>query len=157
MYSYVGRAASGPCTATITDSIVLPLEINPLSIPHFERTSGLHICHSFSLLTNITHITPDSPSWKQVLKRYATWTQAKFDKRNSDLNKSSLSSFYLTLKHALKITSPVYFWTIWRKFLTLQGLELRPLGRPARSQSLYRLRYPGSSSATVTGKIKITN
>jgi hypothetical protein len=31
-----------------------------------------------------------------------------------------------------------------RKFLTLQGLELRPLGRPARSQSLYRLRYPGS-------------
>jgi hypothetical protein len=31
-----------------------------------------------------------------------------------------------------------------RKFLTLPGLELRPLGRPARSQSLYRLRYPGS-------------
>jgi hypothetical protein len=31
-----------------------------------------------------------------------------------------------------------------RKFLTLQGLELRPLGRPARSQSLYRLRYPGT-------------
>jgi hypothetical protein len=31
-----------------------------------------------------------------------------------------------------------------RKFLTLQGLELRPLGRPARSQSLYLLRYPGS-------------
>jgi hypothetical protein len=30
------------------------------------------------------------------------------------------------------------------KFLTLPGLELRPLGRPARSQSLYRLRYPGS-------------
>jgi hypothetical protein len=29
-----------------------------------------------------------------------------------------------------------------RKFLTLLGLELRPLGRPARSQSLYRLRYP---------------
>jgi hypothetical protein len=28
-----------------------------------------------------------------------------------------------------------------RKFLTLKGLELRPLGRPARSQSLYRLRY----------------
>jgi hypothetical protein len=27
-----------------------------------------------------------------------------------------------------------------RKFLTLSGLELRPLGRPARSQSLYRLR-----------------
>jgi hypothetical protein len=31
-----------------------------------------------------------------------------------------------------------------RKFLTLLGLELQPLGRPARSQSLYRLRYPGS-------------
>jgi hypothetical protein len=30
------------------------------------------------------------------------------------------------------------------KFLTLPGLELRPLGHPARSQSLYRLRYPGS-------------
>jgi hypothetical protein len=30
------------------------------------------------------------------------------------------------------------------KFLTLLGLELRPLSRPARSQSLYRLRYPGS-------------
>jgi hypothetical protein len=31
-----------------------------------------------------------------------------------------------------------------RKFLTLPGVELRPLGRPTRSQSLYRLRYPGS-------------
>jgi hypothetical protein len=31
-----------------------------------------------------------------------------------------------------------------REFLTLPGLELRPLGRPARSQSLYRLGYPGS-------------
>jgi hypothetical protein len=31
-----------------------------------------------------------------------------------------------------------------RKFLTLPGLELRTLGRPARSQSLYRLGYPGS-------------
>jgi hypothetical protein len=30
-----------------------------------------------------------------------------------------------------------------RKFLTLLGLELRSLGRSARSQSLYRLRYPG--------------
>jgi hypothetical protein len=29
-----------------------------------------------------------------------------------------------------------------RKFLTLSGLELRPLHRTARSQSLYRLRYP---------------
>jgi hypothetical protein len=33
-----------------------------------------------------------------------------------------------------------------RKFLTLPGLELRPLSRPARCQSLYRLRYPGSTS-----------
>jgi hypothetical protein len=33
-----------------------------------------------------------------------------------------------------------------RKFLILPGLELRPLGRPARSQSLYRLRYTGSCS-----------
>jgi hypothetical protein len=32
-----------------------------------------------------------------------------------------------------------------RKFLTLAGLELQLLGRPARAQSLYRLRYPGSS------------
>jgi hypothetical protein len=31
-----------------------------------------------------------------------------------------------------------------RKFLTLLGLELRPLSCPGRSQSLYRLRYPGS-------------
>jgi hypothetical protein len=31
---------------------------------------------------------------------------------------------------------------MWRKFLPLPGLELRPLGRPARSQSLYQLRYP---------------
>jgi hypothetical protein len=29
------------------------------------------------------------------------------------------------------------------KLLTLLTLELRPLGRPARSPSLYRLRYPG--------------
>jgi hypothetical protein len=32
-----------------------------------------------------------------------------------------------------------------RNFLPLPELELRPLGRPARSQSLYRLRYPGFS------------
>jgi hypothetical protein len=31
-----------------------------------------------------------------------------------------------------------------RKFLTLPGLELRPLSRPARGQSLYRLSYRGS-------------
>jgi hypothetical protein len=42
-----------------------------------------------------------------------------------------------------------------RKFLTLPGLELRPLGRPARSQSLYRLSYPGSykgKAIPVTGR-----
>jgi hypothetical protein len=32
-----------------------------------------------------------------------------------------------------------------RKFLTLPGLELQQLCRPARIQSLYQLRYPGSS------------
>jgi hypothetical protein len=32
-----------------------------------------------------------------------------------------------------------------RKFTTLPGLELRPLSRPASSQSLYRLRYSGSN------------
>jgi hypothetical protein len=30
------------------------------------------------------------------------------------------------------------------KFLTLQGLQLRPFDSPARSQSLYRLHYPSS-------------
>jgi hypothetical protein len=30
-----------------------------------------------------------------------------------------------------------------KKFLTLPGLEIRPLSRTIRSQSLYRLRYPG--------------
>jgi hypothetical protein len=34
-------------------------------------------------------------------------------------------------------------------FLTLPRLELRPLGRPARSLSLYRLRYPRSSISSV--------
>jgi hypothetical protein len=36
-----------------------------------------------------------------------------------------------------------------RKFLILPRLELRPLGRPARSQSLYRLRYPDSITLSV--------
>jgi hypothetical protein len=31
-----------------------------------------------------------------------------------------------------------------RKIFLLPGFEFRPLGRPARSQSLYRLSYPGS-------------
>jgi hypothetical protein len=38
-----------------------------------------------------------------------------------------------------------------RKF-SLPGLELRPLGRPARSQSLYRPRYPGSYSLLYNSK-----
>jgi hypothetical protein len=29
--------------------------------------------------------------------------------------------------------TPEPVWTTWRKFLTLPGLKLRPLGRPARS------------------------
>jgi hypothetical protein len=39
------------------------------------------------------------------------------------------------------------------KFLTLPGLEVRPLGHPAGSQSLYRLRYPGSLSNPVVIQI----
>jgi hypothetical protein len=39
-----------------------------------------------------------------------------------------------------------------RKFLTISGLELRSLGSPARSQSLYRLRYPCSLVASNKGK-----
>jgi hypothetical protein len=34
-------------------------------------------------------------------------------------------------------------WATLRKLLTLPGLKLRPLSRPARSQLLYRLCYPG--------------
>jgi hypothetical protein len=37
-----------------------------------------------------------------------------------------------------------------RKFLTISGLELRPLGRPARSQLLYRLRYRGGGMELTT-------
>jgi hypothetical protein len=36
-----------------------------------------------------------------------------------------------------------------RKFSTLPGLELRPLGRPACSESLYRRRYPGSLAVDI--------
>jgi hypothetical protein len=47
------------------------------------------------------------------------------------------------------------------KFLTLPGLELRPLGHPARSQSLYWLRYPSSYYSLIgvcnyTGALKRT-
>jgi hypothetical protein len=36
-----------------------------------------------------------------------------------------------------------------RKFLTLPGLEPRPLSHPARSQSLYQLLYLGSNNLQV--------
>jgi hypothetical protein len=36
-----------------------------------------------------------------------------------------------------------------RKFLTPPGLELQSLSRPARSQSLYRLRYSGSGNRCI--------
>jgi hypothetical protein len=36
-----------------------------------------------------------------------------------------------------------------RKFLTLLGLKLRPVGRSTRSQLLYRLRYPGSAQLII--------
>jgi hypothetical protein len=35
------------------------------------------------------------------------------------------------------------------KFLTLPALELRTLGRPVRSQSLYRLHYPDHISSNI--------
>jgi hypothetical protein len=41
-----------------------------------------------------------------------------------------------------------------RKILTLPGLKLRLLRRPARSQSLYRLRYLGSLKLRRTLEIK---
>jgi hypothetical protein len=40
-----------------------------------------------------------------------------------------------------------------RKSLTLPGLELRPLGRPVRSQSLYRLLYPDFLGVYTLAKI----
>jgi hypothetical protein len=40
-----------------------------------------------------------------------------------------------------------------RIFLTLPGLELRPHGRPARSQSLYQLHYPGCRGNYVSVEI----
>jgi hypothetical protein len=40
--------------------------------------------------------------------------------------------------------APEPVWTTWTKFSTLPALELRPLGRAARSHVLYRLSYPGS-------------
>jgi hypothetical protein len=42
-----------------------------------------------------------------------------------------------------------------RKFFLLPGLEIRPLGRPARSQSLYRLPYPGCTGLGRLNKILV--
>jgi hypothetical protein len=42
-----------------------------------------------------------------------------------------------------------------RKFLTLPGLEPRPVGRPAHSQSLYRLSYPGSNDRSSSDENKL--
>jgi hypothetical protein len=44
-----------------------------------------------------------------------------------------------------------------RKFLTLPGLQLQPFGRPARSQSLYRLRYPDSYQRNYPLRIRSSN
>jgi hypothetical protein len=43
-----------------------------------------------------------------------------------------------------------------RKYLTLLELELRPLARPASSQSLYRLSYPGSMGHGKGRRNKVT-
>jgi hypothetical protein len=46
--------------------------------------------------------------------------------------------------HIFLIFGDSWRWVIMftsRPLLTLPGLELQPIGRPARSQSLYRLRY----------------
>jgi hypothetical protein len=42
-----------------------------------------------------------------------------------------------------------------RKFLILQGLELRTLRRPARSQTLYRLLYSGQRTAIQSNDIGV--
>jgi hypothetical protein len=42
-----------------------------------------------------------------------------------------------------------------RKILSLLGLELRPLGHPARSQSLCRLSSPGSLSSNESNVVLI--
>jgi hypothetical protein len=51
-----------------------------------------------------------------------------------------------------KFSWPSWRWVVsftprplysWRKFLTVPGLELRPIRGSERSQSLYRLSYPG--------------
>jgi hypothetical protein len=40
-----------------------------------------------------------------------------------------------------------------RKFFILPGHELQPLGRAARSQSLYRLCYPGSDGRMINDEL----
>jgi hypothetical protein len=43
-----------------------------------------------------------------------------------------------------------------RKFLTLPGLELRPLSRPADSQSLYRLSFRGKDFKSNGNRLRRT-
>jgi hypothetical protein len=50
--------------------------------------------------------------------------------------------------------APEPVWTKWRKCFTLPGLELWPLRRPARSQSLYRPRYSDVQFYTFTNKYR---
>jgi hypothetical protein len=53
---------------------------------------------------------------------------------------------------------PEPVWTTWRKkFLTLPWLELQLLSCPARSQSLYRLRYPGYYKMWLEETIFVSN
>jgi hypothetical protein len=49
--------------------------------------------------------------------------------------------------------APEPVWKTWRKFFTLPGLEVRPLGLAARSQSLYQLRYPAYQKKKKTTKV----
>jgi hypothetical protein len=44
-----------------------------------------------------------------------------------------------------------------RKFLTLLGIGLRPLGHPACSQSLYRLCYPGRLQSNKIRHVPLKN
>jgi hypothetical protein len=54
--------------------------------------------------------------------------------------------------------TPDPVWTIWRseKLMTLPGLECRFLGRPARSQSLYRTLYIEMSIETVGFRVMLS-
>jgi hypothetical protein len=51
--------------------------------------------------------------------------------------------------HSIGWVNPLPVWMTWRSENSCphRESELRPLGRSALSQSLYRLRYPGSLSS----------